>query len=122
MKTLLKRLLLHPQRTLDLEYQDGGDDFKILLCMRDPVLYRSMPSTHIKIAQLLASLQTLSCQQVCNKLLTTSNNLVDIIKLVTRLSQQVCYNHDITTLLQPGLVSLVTFLYHDRTGLVRTTL
>ena len=42
MKTLLKRLLLHPQRTLDLEYQDGGDDFKILLCMRDPVLFRSM--------------------------------------------------------------------------------
>ena len=39
---LLKRLLLHPQRTLDLECQDGGDDFKILLCMRDPVLFRSM--------------------------------------------------------------------------------
>ena len=42
MKTLLERLLLHPQRTLDLENQDGGDDFKILLCMRDPVLFRSM--------------------------------------------------------------------------------
>ena len=38
----VKSLLLHPQRTLDLEYQDGGDDYKILLCMRDPVLYRSM--------------------------------------------------------------------------------
>ena len=24
-------LLLHPQRTLDLEYQDDGDDFKIKL-------------------------------------------------------------------------------------------
>ena len=26
-KTLFKSLLLHPQRTLDLEYQYGGDDF-----------------------------------------------------------------------------------------------
>ena len=42
MKTLLKSLLLHPQRTLDLEYQDGGDGFKILLCMLNPVLSRSM--------------------------------------------------------------------------------
>ena len=29
-KTLLKSLLSHPQRTLDLEYQYGGNDFKIL--------------------------------------------------------------------------------------------
>lgn len=29
METLVKRLLLHPQRTLDLEYQGGGDDLKI---------------------------------------------------------------------------------------------
>ena len=60
--------------------------------------------THVKISQLLASLQTsrqqvvfarlvTSCQQVWNKLLTTCNNLVDIIRLVTRLFQQGCYNH-----------------------------
>ena len=31
MKTLLKRLLLHPQRTLDLEYQHGGDELQDLI-------------------------------------------------------------------------------------------
>ena len=75
--------------------------------------------THVKISQLVASLQTRRhqvvfawlvpvCQQVWNKLLTC-NNLVDIIRLVTRLFQQGCYNHDITVLLQPGVVNLVTF-------------
>ena len=92
--------------------------------------------THVKIShvQLVASLQTsrqqvvfarlvTSCQQVWNKLLTTCNNLVDIIGLVTRLFQQYCYNHDITILLQPCVVNLVTFLlYHDCIRLVRTTL
>ena len=88
-------------------------------------LYIRASSTHVKISQLVASLQTnrqqvvfarlvTSCQQVWNKLLTTCNNLVDIIRLVTRLFQQGCYNHDITILLQPCVVNLVTFsLYHD---------
>ena len=63
-----------------------------------------------------------TCQQVWNKLLTTCNNLVDIVRIVTRLFQQVCYNHDITILLQPCVVNLVRFLlYHDCTRLVRTT-
>ena len=80
--------------------------------------------THVKISQLVASLQTsrqqvvfarlvTSCQQVWNKLLTTCNNLVDIIRLVTRLFQQGCYNHDITILLQPCVVNLVTFLLYQ---------
>ena len=66
-----------------------------------------MSCIHVKISQLVASLQTsrqqvvfallvTSCQQVWNKLLTTCNNLVDIVRLVTRLFQQGCYNHDIT--------------------------
>ena len=49
--------------------------------------------THVKISQLVASLQTsreqvvferlvTSCQKVWNKLLTTCNNLVDIVRLV----------------------------------------
>jgi hypothetical protein len=64
-----------------------------------------------------------SCQQVWNKLLTTCNNLVDIIRLVASLFQQVRYSHDITILLQPCVVNLVTFLlYHDCIRLVRTTL
>ena len=65
-----------------------------------------LSTTHVKISQLVASLQTsrqqaefarlvTSCQQVWNKLLTTCNNLVDIIRLVTRLFQQGYYNHDI---------------------------
>ena len=64
-----------------------------------------------------------SCQQVWNKLLTTCNNLVDIVRIPSRLFQQGCYSHDITILLQPCVVNLVTFLlYHDCIRLVRTTL
>ena len=63
-----------------------------------------------------------SCQEVWNKLLTTCNKLVDIVRLVTRLFQQGCYNHDITILLRPCVVNLVTFLlYHVCIRLVRTT-
>jgi hypothetical protein len=50
------------------------------------------------------------------KLLTTCNNvtLVDVIRLVARLFQQVCYSLDISILLQPCVVNLATFLlYHD---------
>ena len=89
---------------------------------------------HVKISRLVASLQTnrqqvvfarlvTSCQPLWNRLLTTCNNLVDIIRLVTRLFQQGCYNHDKTILLQPCVVNLVTFLlYHDCIRVVRTTL
>ena len=59
----------------------------------------------------------------CYKLLTTYSKFVDIVRLVTRLFQQGCYNHDITILLQPCFVNLVTFLLcHDCIRLVRTTL
>jgi hypothetical protein len=65
------------------------------------------PCTHVKISHLVASLLTSrqqvvfallvsSCQQVWNKLSTICNNLVNIIRLVTRLFQQVRYSHDIT--------------------------
>ena len=78
-------------------------------------------STHVKISKLGSGLQTNrqqvvfawlvpSCQQVWNKLLTTCNNLVDIVRLVTRLFQQGCYNHDVTILLQPSDANLVTSL------------
>jgi hypothetical protein len=60
--------------------------------------------------------------QVWNKLLTICDNVVDI-RFVARLFQQVRYSHDITILLQPCVVNLVTFLlYHDCIRLVRTTL
>ena len=73
--------------------------------------HRVIQFTHVKISQLVASLQTsrqqvvfarpvTSCRQFWNKLLTTCKNLVDIVRLVTRLFQQGCYNHDITILLQ----------------------
>jgi hypothetical protein len=88
--------------------------------------------THVEISHLTASLQTSrqqvvllvpSCQQVWNKLLTTCDNLVNIIRLVASLFQHVWYNHDITILLQPYAVNVVTFLlYHDCIGLVETTL
>jgi hypothetical protein len=81
--------------------------------------------THAKVSHLVASRQQVvfarlvpSCQQVWNNLLTTCNNLVDILRLVARLFQQVQYNHDRTMLLQPCVVNLVTFLlYHDCTDL-----
>jgi hypothetical protein len=65
------------------------------------------------------------CQQVWNKLLTICNNLVDIIRLVTRFFQQVryCpiqswYNSIVTTLcLQPCNI----LVYHDYINHVRTT-
>ena len=90
--------------------------------------------THVKISQLVAGLQTSrqhvvfaqlvpSCLQVWSKLLTAWNNLAEIIKLVTMLFLQVCYNRDITILLQPGVVNLVTFLlHHDCIRLVKITL
>jgi hypothetical protein len=39
-------------------------------------------------------------EQVCNKLFTTCSKLDGIIRLVTRLFQQVWYSHDITRMLQ----------------------
>jgi hypothetical protein len=79
-------------------------------------------AAHVKISHLVTSLSTsrqqvvfallvTSCQQVWNKLLTTCNNLVDIIRLVARLFQQVRYSHDIAVLLQPCVVNLVTFSF-----------
>jgi hypothetical protein len=78
--------------------------------------------THAEISHLVASLPTSrqqvvfamlvpSCQQVWNKLLTTCNNLVDIIRIAKMLFQQVRYSHDIAVLLQPCVVNLVTFLF-----------
>ena len=90
----------------------------------------SVRYTHRKISHLVTSRQQVvfallvtSCQQVWNKLLTICNKLDDIIRLVARLFQQVRYSHDITILLQPCVVKLVTFLlYHDCIRLVRKTL
>jgi hypothetical protein len=69
----------------------------------------SLPTSrqHVVFALLVTS-----CQQVWNKLLTICNNLVDIIRLGTRLFQQVRYSHDITILLQSCVVNLVTFLLY----------
>jgi hypothetical protein len=70
------------------------------LGQRRIVVDDSDESTHAKFSHLVASLPTSrqqvvfallvpSCQKVWNKLLTTYNNLFDIIRLVTRLFQQV---------------------------------
>ena len=82
-------------------------------------LVASLPAS---CQQVVFALLVPSCQQVWNKLLTTCNNLVDIIRLVARLFQQVRYSHDIAILLQSCVVNLVTFLlYHDCIRLDRTT-
>jgi hypothetical protein len=116
-----------------LSYNKGRINFIVMY--KDRVCRFCAPyTTHVKLSHLVASLLTSrqqvvfallvsSCQQVWNKLLTTCNNLVDIIRLVARLFQQVRHSHDITILLQPCVVNLVTFLlYHDCTRLVGTTL
>ena len=90
------------------------------------VTCRKLRSTHVKMSQLVASLQRSRRQVMFARLVTSCccNSLVDIIRLVTRLFQQGCYNHDITILLQPCIFNLVTFLlYHDCIRRrVRTTL
>ena len=91
------------------------------------VVLQKLHTTHVKISQLVASLQTsrqqvvfarlvTSCQQVWNKLLTTFNNLVEIIRFVTRLFQtrllQSWYNNIATTLCrQPCNILVISWLY-----------
>jgi hypothetical protein len=83
-------------------------------------VFTSLPTSR---QQVVFALLVPSCQKVWDKLLTTCNNLVDIIRLVARLFQQVRHSHDITILLQHCVVNLVTFLlYHDCIRLVRTNL
>ena len=96
-------------------------------------LYRLLMYTR-KNAQVVTSLPTsrqqdvfallvTSCQQVWNNLLTTCNNLVEIIRLVARLFWQVRYMLDITRVLQPCVDNLVTsLLYHGCNKLVSTVL
>ena len=60
---------------------------------------------------------TTSCQQVWNKLLKICNNLFGIFRFVTRLFQQVWYNHGITILL-PCFVNLVTFLLYNTVSIL----
>ena len=115
--------------TWDKQWEHG-----LLTDLSQDVRFLRVYSSRVKISHLVASLPTSrqqvvfallvsSCQQVWNKLLTTCNNLVDIIRYVARLFKQVRYSHDITILLQPCVVNLVTFLlYHDCIRLVRTTL
>ena len=47
---LLRKLFLSPQRTLDLEYQDGGDELQNLITeitvMHDPGLFISVVLCH----------------------------------------------------------------------------
>ena len=52
----------------------------------------------------------IACYKLSTSLeqVTICNKLVDIVRAVTRLFQQGCYNHYITILLQPCVVNLVT--------------
>ena len=52
--SMVKSLFLLPQRTLDQEYQNGGDEPKNLIteitAMRDPGLFISVPCSHLSQA------------------------------------------------------------------------
>jgi hypothetical protein len=64
--------------------------------------------------QVVFALLVPSCQQVWNRLLTTCNKLDGIIRLVTRLFQQVWHSHDITRMLQGWRHKVeTTLLHHD---------
>jgi hypothetical protein len=95
-----------------------------------------------KISHLVASVSTSrqqvvfallvpSCQQIWSKLLTSLFSLsdllqgcsIDIISMGCFNKSDTVMSHDITILLKPCFVNLVTFLlYHDCIGLVRTTM
>jgi ArsR family metal-binding transcriptional regulator len=77
-------------------------------------------NTHVKISHLAASLPTscvhTACPKLSTSLLTSCNNLVDIIRLVARLFQQVCYKSwydNIVTTLCGQLCSIlvISWLY-----------
>ena len=71
------------------------------------------------LLQLVRFYVTSCVRTACPKMSTSKQQLVttlivDIIRLVANLFQQVCYSLDVTILLQPCVVNLVTFLlYHD---------
>ena len=56
--------------------------------------------THVKISQLVASLQASHQQFVFARLVTSCQQVWS--KLLQGFPQQGCYNHDITILLQPS--------------------
>jgi hypothetical protein len=86
-------------------------------CNTNQAWKTTISHTQKYISHLVTSLST-SCpshcmSQVVNKFGTTiCNNLVDIVRLVARLFQQVRYSHDIAVLLQPCVVNLETFLLY----------
>jgi hypothetical protein len=97
--------------------------FAVIIYTRKNLTSCSKCANKLGREQVVFALLVPSCQQVWNKLLITCNNFVDIIRLVARLFQQVRYSYELTILLQPCVVNLVTFLlYHDCIKLVRTTL
>ena len=112
-------------KTCQLLETSSATSCEIFTCIR---------GKHAKISHLLARLTnkpSTSCVHIaCPKLSTSMeqlvnscNDLVDIIRRVTRLFQQVRFSHDKTILLQSCVVNLVTFLlYHDCIRRVRTTL
>ena len=60
-KTLVKNLFLPPQRTLDLEYQDGGDELQSLIteitATRDPGLFISVMLMFVLNLHIISILQ-----------------------------------------------------------------
>jgi hypothetical protein len=98
-------------------------------------LFPTYSTTQAKISHLVTSRPTSrqqvvfallvpSCQPMFGtSLLTTCNNLVDIIRYICSKVVPTSPIQYITILLQPCVVNLVTFLlYHDCIRLVRTTL
>ena len=92
--------------------------------------YKYTCKNHTSCSKSVNKPSTSCVRTACPKLSTgmeeavnNCNNLVDIIRLIARLFQQVRYSHDITILLQSCVVNLATFLlYHDCIRLVGTTL
>ena len=107
---LSKAIQTHPDITLLKTSQSW-----VSLLLVSPQSSKIVQFTHVKISQLVASLQTsrqqavfallvTGCQQVWNKLLTTCSKLVDIVRLVI----QGCSNRAVTIMIQQYCYNLVS--------------
>ena len=84
-------------------------DFTFSQCLRDQVLPEPRTCNKPSTSCVVTASPKLSTS--VEQLVNSYNNLVDIIRLVARLFQQVRYSHGMTILLQPCVVNLVTFLF-----------
>ena len=109
------------------QFSSGENRLCVFCCVAEVYASKNAVSVNILSQRHVATDYTRKNLTTCGKSMQASRQeqlvgfalLVDIIRLVARLFQQVPYNHDITILLKPCLI--IFLLHHDCTRLVRTT-